>query len=433
MSLSVHLILRLVLGDSVPDYPMGSHSMPLRFAYPEFLVLAMAMWAGFAQAESNAPVLAHYGEHPQQQILSCSPSGDRTEAGILLFHGGGWTSGAPNALIEACKLFARDGIAAFSVGYRLANGQDRNRWPAQLDDAAAALAWVREHAANFGISPSKLCVYGELAGAHIALALAQRDRSVICAIDAFGPVDLTKFGKPWEGGFRLLFGDDADHNTSRREASPQYQTGKLPLTLIIHGKFDDVVPLDQSLALLDKIRRDQGLAALYLYDGGHAWQNISTVEASLIHGQVVSFVRLAGELAIYQRKREVRIHVQGGRLTFWRRSVSGCSPKEIDKLSLVKFDVAESVSAKVGVRCAVRFRREFDIQRSQFSTSSVRIQLEVSSRLIFFSCSPVIFHKNVYFREVVVLKILQLLRFFLYWVCPGQISASIFHLNRGPP
>ena len=215
-----------------------------------------------------------------------------------MFHGGGWTSGAPNALVGACKLFARDGIAAFSVGYRLANGQDQNHWPAQLDDAAAALAWVREHAANFGISPSKLCVYGESAGAHIALALAQRDRSVICAIDAFGPVDLTKFGKDWERGFRLLFGEEADHNADlRKAASPLYRTGNLPLTLIIHGKFDDIVPLDQSLALLDKIRRDQGLAALYLYDGGHAWHNISTVEASLIHGQVVSFVRLAGELA----------------------------------------------------------------------------------------------------------------------------------------
>jgi len=270
--------------------------MSWRIAYLEFLILATAMWAGFAQAEPNAPILEHYGEHPQQQILSCSPSGDRTGAGILLFHGGGWTSGAPNALLEACKHFARDGIAAFSVGYRLANGQDQNRWPAQLDDAAAALAWVREHAANFGIIPSKLCVYGESAGAHIALALAQRDGSVTCAIDAFGPVDLTRFGKPWERGFRLLFGEEADQN-ARREASPLYLTGKLPLTLIIHGKFDDVVPLDQSLALLDKIRKDQGLAALYLYDGDHAWQNISTVEASLIHGQLVSFVRLAGERA----------------------------------------------------------------------------------------------------------------------------------------
>ncbi len=61
------------------------------------------------------------------------------------------------------------GIAVVSVEYRLAAGKDGVPLPAALLDGARAVQYVRSRATEWKLDPARIAVYGESAGADIAL------------------------------------------------------------------------------------------------------------------------------------------------------------------------------------------------------------------------------------------------------------------------
>jgi acetyl esterase/lipase len=95
---------------------------------------------------------------------------------VLDVHGGGFVLGdvagnhAPNVSIAR-----RVGAVVVSVEYRLA---PEHPFPAGLDDCYAALCWLADHAADFGVDPTRIALHGASAGAGLcaALALLARDR-----------------------------------------------------------------------------------------------------------------------------------------------------------------------------------------------------------------------------------------------------------------
>lgn len=90
---------------------------------------------------------------------------------ILYLHGGGWTLGWSNTerrlLAHICQAAHARGVA---VNYRLA---PENPYPAALSDCFSAYCWLLGN----GISPQKIVIAGDSAGANLALAtmLALRD------------------------------------------------------------------------------------------------------------------------------------------------------------------------------------------------------------------------------------------------------------------
>lgn len=94
---------------------------------------------------------------------------------VVLLHGGGFTEGdrESGGMRQLCELTAEFGLAAFSIDYRLAPD---NVWPAQVDDLANAVRWLREPAQveRFGIDPARIGALGSSAGAIIAQSLATR-------------------------------------------------------------------------------------------------------------------------------------------------------------------------------------------------------------------------------------------------------------------
>jgi len=103
------------------------------------------------------------------------PHTERTELPtIVWYHGGGWTTGS----LETGDILARalcDGAPAVvvSVAYRLA---PEDRWPAAIDDAARALAWVAEHIDALGGLEGSIAVGGDSAGGNVAAVIAQTER-----------------------------------------------------------------------------------------------------------------------------------------------------------------------------------------------------------------------------------------------------------------
>lgn len=121
-----------------------------------------------------------YGDHPQNYLdLWRAPAAAPTPF-VLYFHGGGWMMGIrstiPTSLVN--DLLAA-GISVATVDYRFVAGAKRARIrppvKAPMDDAARALQFLRAHAAEWRLDPSRVCVMGTSAGGTMALWLAFHD------------------------------------------------------------------------------------------------------------------------------------------------------------------------------------------------------------------------------------------------------------------
>ena len=92
----------------------------------------------------------------------------------MYFHGGGWVIGSIDTHDGTCRaLCARTPCVVVSVDYRLAPD---DRFPAAVDDAWAATAWVYERANLLMIDQAKVAVGGDSAGGNLAAVVALRAR-----------------------------------------------------------------------------------------------------------------------------------------------------------------------------------------------------------------------------------------------------------------
>ena len=93
----------------------------------------------------------------------------------LWFHGGALTGGRKDDAFTAkiADRLARDGIVIAAVNYRLS---PQATYPAYVDDTAAAFAWLKAHAADYGIDPAKIFIGGHSAGAYLATMVGLDER-----------------------------------------------------------------------------------------------------------------------------------------------------------------------------------------------------------------------------------------------------------------
>ncbi len=82
----------------------------------------------------------------------------------VYFHGGGWTSGDKGPLTKYCASQAVAGMVVVNVNYRSAT---HFRMSHIMDDADAALAWVRDNISAFGGDPTRIVLGGDSAGGQI--------------------------------------------------------------------------------------------------------------------------------------------------------------------------------------------------------------------------------------------------------------------------
>lgn len=169
---------------------------------------------------------------------------------VIVIHGGGWDNGDRGQIPQFNDWLARGGYAVADISYRLAPGAV---WPAQRDDVAAAVAFVREHAAPWGVDASRLVILGRSAGGQIAEACAYglHDPAVRGVIALYSPADM-HFAWAWGREddpldsprlLRQFLGGTPD--TAR--AAYDSASGILlagagsPPTLLVHGTIDTLV------------------------------------------------------------------------------------------------------------------------------------------------------------------------------------------------
>jgi acetyl esterase/lipase len=92
---------------------------------------------------------------------------------FVWFYGGGLKNGSKDLRSEYCgeirESLAQAGVAVVTPDYRLS---PKAKYPAYVDDAAAAFAWTVKHIAEHGGDPRKVFIGGHSAGGYLALLVA---------------------------------------------------------------------------------------------------------------------------------------------------------------------------------------------------------------------------------------------------------------------
>jgi acetyl esterase/lipase len=223
------------------------------------------VYAEVAGEQLRLDIYRPNGEGPQDRHVFPRP-------GILQLHGGDWSFGDKRAEgIPLLGHLAANGWVGMNVNYRLS---PKVAFPAHLQDVKRAIAWYRQHAAEFGADPGFLCITGGSAGAHLATLAALTpneagyqpgfenvDTRLRAAVPWYGVYDFTNRLGTWlphemrmlERGVmqRTL----ADHPADFAAASPLDQVRPdAPPFLVVHGDIDTLAPAAEARAFTSALR-----------------------------------------------------------------------------------------------------------------------------------------------------------------------------------
>ena len=129
-----------------------------------------------------------YGADPAQRFDAYwpdAPAGGR-QPGILLLHGGYWFGGDKTHWRGIARRLAARGYAVFAANYRLST---RAAWPAQRDDAVAALGYIQRQAGRFQLDPDRMVVLGSSAGGQLATVLGATGGYRVRGVVGLSPVN----------------------------------------------------------------------------------------------------------------------------------------------------------------------------------------------------------------------------------------------------
>lgn len=234
-------------------------------------------WLGKTTRDLKLSVIRHFAK-----------AGSKRFPVIFWFAGGGWMDTDHNIYLPNLVDFARRGFIVVGVEYRDSN---KVSFPGQLEDAKAAIRYVRANADKFQANPKKFIAMGESAGGHLASMLGVTNgqkkfdvgnnlnvsSDIQAAIPWYGVVDplTAKQGSTsndFDFVYRNLLGAEP-------ESAPQLDQQANPLTyinqqtvpfLILHGDQDVVVPFKDSERLYQKLIDNQIPADLYqIKNAGH--------------------------------------------------------------------------------------------------------------------------------------------------------------------
>lgn len=227
-----------------------------------------------SQAPGGRPVIRTYKTVGTTEIKAhiFQPTDDtkgELRPAIIVLHGGGWNAGSPEWTYFDTQRFAGLGMVAIAGEYRLSNQKDITPLEA-MADTRDLIRWVRVHAAELGVDPKRVAVYGSSAGGHLAVSAAvfphseeSKTSAVPNALILVSPA-ASIVSDQWP---QKLLGTRADvKNISPAENI----TKRLPPMIIIEGAADTETPLVGVQRFCERAKQVGGTCELHVYPNlGH--------------------------------------------------------------------------------------------------------------------------------------------------------------------
>ena len=272
------LVIFLFLKGCYFRYDKNDFTTPPR-GYPNITLMKYAYLLGFIKIVNLKPevpdFIEEYKDIEYKKIGDVSLKLDiyklkklSSPAPVLIFiHGGGWRTGKRSDYLPYLIDFAKQGYVTATVSYRLIK---KAKFPAAVRDVKCAVKWIRAHADEYLIDPTKIAVIGGSAGGHLSMMIgyssdeAEYDGECACdsvssrvqaVVNLYGPSDLTTdyaLSRREVTEFIELSYDEAPE--MYQQASPiNFISNDDPPTLIFHGTLDELVPVRQSDNLKKKL------------------------------------------------------------------------------------------------------------------------------------------------------------------------------------
>jgi acetyl esterase/lipase len=207
---------------------------------------------------------------------------DGPRPAILQVHGGAWVVGSRKEQgIPLLNHLAANGWVGFNVDYRMG---PFHTWPAPVVDVKRAIAWVREHAEEYGVDPDFIALTGGSAGGHLTALAAltaddrslqpgfeDADTSVQAAVPFYGVYDMLddeRIHLPLLHSWvlePLVFKARREDVPERfRDASPTFRVhAGAPPFLVIHGRADSLVPVADARRFVERLREASDAPVVY--------------------------------------------------------------------------------------------------------------------------------------------------------------------------
>jgi acetyl esterase/lipase len=217
---------------------------------PRLLLVLIGAVCATAQQAPPTELDIHYGTGSEKQVLDLFVPAKKGFATIVYTYGGGWHSGSGKSSTPLAEKLRELGYGCALISHRLF---PPDVFPAQAEDLAAAVAWVKANIAARGGDSSRIILAGHSSGAHLSLLLAT-DRRYLAAphltigdieavIGLSPPVDLSRHPDGHGYGNVLLAGHGADaferDEVVMKDASPiEHISRGLPPTLLVIGEHD---------------------------------------------------------------------------------------------------------------------------------------------------------------------------------------------------
>jgi acetyl esterase/lipase len=272
------------------------------------------MWKAAGQRRYVHRSSVKYGDHPSQVLdVWRSQEHPKAPAPVLVYiPGGAWVFGSRTLQGHALMAhLVRRGWVCLSLEYRTS---PQHRWPRQMTDVKAAIAWARANVADFGGDPGFIAAAGCSAGGHLATLAgltandpqwqdglaADADTSVDAVVSLYGLYD-------WQGRStveRARFMEFLERVIVRRSQArhPEVFNAASPVDrihpdappfLLVHGSRDNLIPVGEAREFVEKLRSVSAATVGYieLPGVGHGFDLIDGARTGAVVAAIGRFLR----------------------------------------------------------------------------------------------------------------------------------------------
>jgi acetyl esterase/lipase len=218
--------------------------------------------------------------------------GENTYPLIVFVQGSAWFRQQIFTHLQHLVRVCEKGYVVALVQYR---PSDVAPFPAQVEDVKTAIRFLRKNAAEYGIDPERVVLWGDSSGGHTAVLAGitndgeldselygEFSARVNCLIDWYGPTDISRMGDypsavphygPDSPEGMLIGGKNVLENPELAALTVpmRYLSAekKIPPILIMHGTKDELVAFNQSCLLYAALRELKKDVEMYALTGAY--------------------------------------------------------------------------------------------------------------------------------------------------------------------